>query len=108
MKVIDLLNKIANGEEAPNKISVVWAGARVHDLYQYNDYIKWYETLDETTLMTIDDSDDLYCEVEIIEEEKEIEKIMGIDTRETRKCIMLFQDKINELIYEINKLKENK
>ena len=52
-------------------------------------------------------SEFLNDKVKIIEEDNKIEKIMGIDTRETRECIMTFQDKINELIDEVNALKEN-
>lgn len=121
ISIYELLGLIIDGK-APKKISVVWTGARVHDLYQYNDYIKWYETLDETTLMTIDDSNDLYCEVEIIEEEKEIEKIpyhynFGyIDCGDLKREVIeelsnnfnYFADKINDLIDEIKKLKESK
>ena len=116
MKVIDLLNKIEKGEDVPKRISVVWTGARVHNLYQYNDYLKWYETLDRTTLMTICDSNDLYCEVEIIEEDKDIEKIKLTNGGLTFHCgknndvsITTFERtvvyKINELIDEVKRLK---
>lgn len=47
-------------------------------------------------------------EFEIIEEDKPIEKLMQLDTRETSDCIIKIQDKINELIDEVNKLKKEK
>ena len=102
--IIDLLNKIANGEEVPKKIR-----------YDGNDYYfcnpcRTYEVIESSELCgkdLYDLLDNLNDKVEIIEEDNKIEKIMGIDTRETRECIMTFQDKINELIDEVNKLKEN-
>ncbi len=43
--------------------------------------------------------------VEIIDEDKKIEKIMQLDTRETRDCIIKIQNKINELIDVVNELR---
>lgn len=48
----------------------------------------------------------LNIKVEIIEEDKKIEKIMQLDTRETRDCIIKIQNKINELIDVVNELKK--
>ena len=68
MKVIDLLNKIANGEEVPKKIKYE------NDIYILTDNYCYY--CDETNLIL---SDRLYAEqsrlndeVEILEEEKKI------------------------------------
>ena len=47
----------------------------------------------------------IITEVEIIEEDKTIEKLMQLDTRETRDCIIKIQNKINEVIDALNKLK---
>lgn len=103
MKVIDLLNKIAKGEEVPNKIK--YKGTTYEkdndgdiDFYIGGDY---NGTL---FLEKLDDTNELNDEIEIIEEEKEIEEIMRIDTRETRDCIIEFQNKINELVRGFNKL----
>ena len=74
MKVIDLLNKIANGEEVPKKI-------------RFNN-IKWNRVYGEKNVYYIDEYDNdfflhffrnnldftLNDEVEIIEEDKKIEK----------------------------------
>ena len=76
MKVIDLLNKIANGEEAPKKIKTkndVW-------IYDCNDCEGIdYRASDDRGYMfevhTRINKDDLNEEVEIIEENKKIEKI---------------------------------
>ena len=114
MKIIDLLNKIANKEQVPEKIKYenkIWE----YDVYS-NDYkgenIWLFEELFEyrRTIEFIND------EVEIIEEEKEISKITmraGLVGSVENKIvnldinIMAVEDKINELIDEINNLKGN-
>jgi hypothetical protein len=77
MKIIDLLNKIANGEEVPKKIKF------------YGKYYIWYDNeytgnkgycleplkSDSNSFLEINTVYDLNNEVEIIEEEKKIEKI---------------------------------
>lgn len=121
MKVIDLLNKIANGEEVPKKIETE------EDVFVYVPCAYDYKC-DNTTIKYwlfrdfVFGSNGNYIdyEVEIIEEEKEIEKMetMYIDHSrisdsnvryvferqgaEVKKC----KEKINELIDEIKKLKE--
>ena len=113
MKVIDLLTKIANGEEVPKKI-------------RFNN-IEWNRVYGEKNVCYIDeyDSDFFLCffrnnldftlndEVEIIEEDKKIEKIKQLceypntDTYEcwnTREEILV--KKINEIIDKINKMED--
>lgn len=116
MKVIDLLNKIAKGEEVPKKINEI-----INDIkygYKFNEEIQWYETLDETSEMNIFMKDRLNHKVEIIEEEKEIEelnletkdkwfvRLENGDTLEISSFINLFNNKINELVRELNKIKK--
>ena len=113
MKVIDLLNKIANNEQ-PLKIvlnneTLIWDKER--HTYQGKNYsaICWDWYIEENKLND---------EVEIIEEDKKIEKIIstslkGITDLDEKIEIAHIDtisaiDKINELIDEINKLKENK
>lgn len=104
--IYELLELIKD-DKAPNRI--------LYDHYIWNwtgdDYHTILKTEKEQFLITgmyyTWLSEFLNDKVEIIEEDNKIEKIMGIDTRETRECIMTFQDKINELIDEVNKLKEN-
>lgn len=102
MKVIDLLNKIANGEEVPKKIKYRdW-------LYEFekdcNDYLCQYDSL------LYRENDDvkqfLNDEVEMIEEgiEKLDMKRMKEDSRSAQNEIMLGY-KINEII---DFIKENK
>jgi hypothetical protein len=121
MKVIDLLNKIANGEKMPKKIIFrgyeYWYEENMEDYKnaqtEYSDYIigsKFHHT------------NWLNDEIEIIEEDKKIEKLdirqekniknnwkWVIYGEEHKYCISTPQkiigDKINELIDEVNKLK---
>ena len=78
MKIIDLLNKIANGEEVPEKIKVN------RYIYTYAPYID-YINEDNNYLMDIIEinQNDLNDEVEIIEEDKKIEKINIIQDEAT-------------------------
>lgn len=128
MKVIDLLNKKANGEEMPKKIK--YNG----DIYEFkrNDYERTTPDFNVYTLLyDMEYIIKLNDEVEIIEENKEIEKLevallgqcdnwlVNPTTKTTKQDIELnpyiienirtntlyFQRKINELIDEVNKLK---
>lgn len=109
IKIIDLLNKIANEEEVPLKVkydNYIWVLRK-----QFNDY--WN---DEQYLFIggFDMFEDAMCflndEVEIIEEEKEIEKL-NLDTDELLKNVVItaqdyvIEGKINELIDAVNELK---
>lgn len=108
MKIIDLLSKIANGEE-PKKIKY---RERIYEKdnpkalengYVCIDKNGYYHWLNDD--VEIDDINDLNGEIEIIEDKK-IEKLPMIDgtanillaTNQTRR-------KINEIIDIVNKLK---
>lgn len=111
IKIIDLLNKIANGKEMPKTI-------RWYDEF-YNDYDEIsnnykafvYEKL-KNEVWNLND------EVEIIEETKKIEKWGEGALEEMEKCtdytledlqkyIRILAETQNELIDEINNLKGN-
>ena len=109
IKVIDLLNKIANDEEVPKKIK--WQG----QIYEYSCSNRFY--YQNSWSMYRDFYTEGNClndEVEIIEEPKKIEKItvrektLGFPNGEwtARNMDKAFAIKINELIDEINNLKE--
>lgn len=120
IKIIDLLNKIANGEEIPKKIKFngniyeyKWSNVWQESCYINNDKYRWWEDvyLDR----------DLNEEVEIIEKSKKIEypilhKTAPNETTEDqmpnwRNLIDCNFECLNKTIYqlidEINKLKEN-
>lgn len=115
MKVIDILNKIANNEEVPKKImydEVVFEF--INGVYKSEEYY-----LEEFLTLNLSNLND---KVEILETtitgNKGIEKIDVRDFddlayndgsfRETEviDTLLKIQDKINELIDEVNKLKE--
>ena len=125
IKIIDLLNKIAKGEEVPKKIWLrrIWRvpmtySEEAKDYYCTNnpngifeDYFKSYNKEDFN----------LNEEVEIIEEEKEIEKIKsnGIDfysdcinvwinKEETVAYCEFLMNKVNEVIDAVNELRKEK
>ena len=117
MKIIDLLNKIAKGEEVPKKFKLC-------DNHHTYELIKYPICGVEITNYKDEDGDYLFGseyelvlmlndEVEIIEEEKEIRKLPNEiqQPRNFEEVVYIAEDlvrKINELIDEINKLKRDK
>lgn len=99
MKIIDLLNKIAKGEEVPEKIKYD------NKLYTFDDKKDNYYK-DETTSINWDYVA-LHClneKVEILEEEKKIPE--KLDVISWDKCIHGVTHKEKELAIEINKTQE--
>ena len=113
IKVIDLLNKIANGEEIPKKIKVkdyifIW---KVSDIgtgyYNVKEGTGYYWLEDYVSL---DNLEDLNTEIEIIEKEPEIDiqGMLGLLHLRDFECdktdIRLNREKINELVKAIKQL----
>lgn len=119
IKIIDLLNKIYNKDNIPKRIiyrNCVWEYNET-----YNDFIDEYDNY--LLCLYIHDYDDLYeflsSELEIIEEDKKIEKLCEYN----RDLYILTDDpdlkikysgdyndiaiKINEIIDAVNKLVED-
>ena len=107
MKVIDLLNKIANEEELPNKI-------------RFNN-IEWNRVYGEKNVCYIDEYDNdfflhffrnnldftLNDEIEIIEEDKKIRKLPNEvqEPKNFEEVVYIAEDlarKINEIIDKLN------
>lgn len=115
IKIIDLLNKIANNEEVPKKIKYKneiyerYQNINTNNLYYYQVPNKCKFLIDQ-----LSSSIDLLGKVEIIEEPKKIEKIekptqdkyLYSNGKELYENDMKVYDKLNELIDEINNLKE--
>ena len=109
MKVIDLLNKIANREEVPHFIideQEYYLGADGFLKELYGDEVEW--ALDAEWLNT---------EAEIIEEEKEIEEMIKLNNVSNSSDLIALSQmqwennchierKINELVKEVNELKK--
>lgn len=110
IKIIDLLNKIANGEETPKKIKYrdkIWERTLTingRGYQYYSELHQEWKTLQNQVYL----EECLNDEVEIIEEPKKIEKLpKGItDNACATKDQRTIANKINELIDEINNLKE--
>ena len=97
MKVIDLLNKIAKGEEVPNFMieeQKYFIGDDGYLKTDFGDDVEWYifkNWLNE--------------EAKIIEEEKDIEELR-LDAQITLDWnLAQIENKFNELVREVNKLK---
>lgn len=99
MKIIDLLNKIANGEEVPKKIIYLC------DIYELHTIIEFTYYKNGTTPLLIS-TNSLNDEVEIIEEPKKVEvpkhlsndfiqHLYTLTCEDDMKCIA---HKINEII----------
>lgn len=120
MKIIDLLNKIANGEELPEEIR--FEGKIFEKQDETSFYCTGFGVFEEAFVL-----EDLNKEVEIIEEDREIEKINYyatnrvknefavdyIENGETKKFCLnkkqrYFADKINKLIDKVNNMENNK
>lgn len=117
MKIIDLYNKIANGEEVPEKIQVY------NDMFIFNHSSMEYEhEKTRTDLLSIYNGYILNYEVAIIEEDEKIEyiecyfkngehyiedscfRVQPLEDLELNQNEIVIIDKINEIIDKINKL----
>lgn len=109
IKVIDLLNMIAKGEELPKKIKFYdeefVLEEKCYAFYDYNLGIKRF-------LFNFLNNENLNKEIEIVDQSEEID-IQGIEELERGVSrdynpheLALMQLKINELIREVNKIKE--
>ena len=119
IKIIDLLNKIANNEEVPKKIkyknNVYYLGKNMVDLHTYQT--EGSNTTRKLSLIIDNEYLNLNDTIEIIEEPKKIEKIARCDYIKMTHYGDLYKPtenqeilriKINELIDAVNELKSDK
>ena len=97
MKVIDLLNKISNGEEVPNYIEYYNCKTNKNEIMMVCELNIIYKLNHEEMFLN-----DEIEEIEIIEEDKPIEKIRcgennSLMPEQLRADIYCLVDKINEL-----------
>ena len=109
IKIIDLLVKIANDEEVPEKIkykdNVYYLGKNMVDLHTYQT--EGSNNTRKLSLIINNEYLNLNDYVEIIEETKKIEKCKNYeDFLAIDDYIEHLKNKIDELIDEINNLKE--
>jgi len=115
MKIIDLLNKIANGEEVPKKIMFLG------NTYRYDEINETYRNIIGNTNIGEMHNLEFYLneEVEIIEENNKIERITNatvydvprLSNRElsgialtNKEDIRIIKSKLSELIDRINEM----
>lgn len=106
IKVIELLNKIANGEDLPKRIKIqdyVFELSKDYEHYYYNEDV-------EITHLINHNFSNLNDEVEILEDNtEEIEELLTIEDYECDKTdIRLNRDKINELVKAVNSIRKDK
>lgn len=115
IKIIELLNKVAHEEEVPKTIRAYYG--HVHDDYKYDEILKWYITLDDTTVLNAIDK--LNFEVEILEDNtEEIEELDNwfvderkecreFDIQAINLCFSKHRDKINELVKAVKEIRKD-
>ena len=119
MKVIDILNKINNNEEIPEKIKFdnsIFEYNKSQKEYKHKKDNGYYETLLYRVMTTHFIDVLLRAEVEVIEENKEIEELNKIsydelkysDNKHRFDLTTIEYDKINELVRAVNKINKEK
>lgn len=103
MKIIDLYNKIANGEEVPKKIrvgNIIWSFDEKGKTYFMNNTNIQLFYVEKITKRLND-------EVEIIEENKKIEKLVFNKDQDGDILVngVSLIEKVNEIIDKVNKEK---
>jgi len=108
IKIIELLNKIANGEDLPKKIKVknyifewvdIDTGKGYHNT-ERKDWIIWLQDL-----ISLDTKEELNETVEILEDNtEEIKELKGLDIHTPS----VLRDKINELVKAVNSIRKDK
>ncbi len=119
MKIIDLLNQIANGEEVPEKIKFkaqIYKFVKAENRYYEEDNIDQSDGISLGHHWALDGV--LNDEVEIIKEDKKIEKMdreLNCDDDTIRGLVASVNeiykeivDKINEIIDKLNELGDKK
>lgn len=117
MKVIELLQRMANKEEMPKRIKVSCY------VFEYDEEINAYFDIDNSSKYSLvqnwlNNAEKLNSKVEIIEEDKTIKELQFDSdekyittitgtTNKMRNIDVTLATKINELVKEIKKIKEN-
>ena len=110
IKVIELLNEIANGEDLPKKIKVknyifewvdIDTGKGYHNT-ERKDWIIWLQDL-----ISLDTKEELNETVEILEDNtEEIEELDLIKKENIWDKLSLCEDKINELVKAVKEMRK--
>ena len=106
MRIIDLLNKINNNEEIPEKVKyddTVFEYDKRQKEYNHKKDNGYYETLLYRVMTTHFIDVLLKAEVEVLEENKEIEELLA-DAYTSPDTL----NKINELVRAVNKINKER
>lgn len=109
MKIIDILNKINNGEDVPEKIKfddTVFELEENKTEYSFQHKNGEFETLLYRVMTTHFIDVLLKAEIEVIEENKEIEELDNMELINARPEVNAI--KINELVRAVNKLRKER
>lgn len=117
MKIIDLLNKINNGEEVPKKVkfdNTIFEYDKNQKEYNHQNHNGYYETLLYRVMTSHFIDVLLRAEVEVIEENNGIKELNDTNyfdnmTSEDKEFYFnLTRTKLNEVIREVNKLRKER
>lgn len=104
MKVIDLLNKIANGEEVPKKIRIDHWCYKFEWIEHESNYYDKHEDIDLMSCLSMDE-EELNYEVHEIEEEKKIpEKLDVLIEIKSKDKIGALTNEVSEIQRRFNQL----
>ena len=105
MKVIDLLNKIANGKEVPKRIRIDSWCYEFEWVEHLNNYYDKQADIDFMSVLSCDKEELNYEVHELKQEDKKIERLKNlfIIPDRTNENLIILVDKINEIIDKINK-----
>ena len=113
IKIIDLLNKIANGEEVPKEIKIKTSEGTIAPFFLSDDeYINVYTG---NSLLQCLDEFDLNDEVEILDEEDEFEDIEELNIERTWQnefktepvLRYIYKEDMEDIEHKINQLIKN-
>ena len=109
MKIIDLINKINNNEEVPEKVKyegIIFEYDKSQKEYNHKKDNGYYETLLYRVMTTHFIDVLLRADVEVIEENKEIKELDDLELINARPEVNA--RKINELVQTVNKLNKER
>lgn len=109
MKIIDLLNKINNNEEVPEKVKyedTIFEYDKSQKEYNYKKDNGYYETLLYRVMTTHFIEVLLRADVEVIEENEEIKELDNMELINARPEVNAI--KINELVRAVNKINKER
>lgn len=104
MKVIDLINRIANGEEVPKRIRIDHWCYEFEWVEHNSNYYDKHEDIDLMSCLSMD-KEELNYEVHELKEEKKIPEKIGLINYCEDQATSLIHHKVDEIIDYLDYLK---